>query len=119
MRASLEHPEVQVVAVNDPFIDLEYMVIDIKSHIVLVLISRNKFWSHDIKQVHILGFDKSCGIGKIPNCFAVIVIIISWISLFKFLPSHNKMSSWNKLIQSYVFCEANISEVRQREETYR
>ncbi|XP_029207572.1 glyceraldehyde-3-phosphate dehydrogenase-like [Acropora millepora] len=25
MRASLEHPEVQVVAVNDPFIDLEYM----------------------------------------------------------------------------------------------
>ena len=43
MRASLEHPEVQVVAVNDPFIDLEYMVIDIKSHIVLVLISRNTF----------------------------------------------------------------------------
>ena len=43
MRASLEHPEVQVVAVNDPFIDLEYMVIDIKSHIVLVLISRNNF----------------------------------------------------------------------------
>lgn len=26
MRASLEHEEVQVVAVNDPFIDLEYMV---------------------------------------------------------------------------------------------
>ena len=26
MRASLEHKEVQVVAVNDPFIDLEYMV---------------------------------------------------------------------------------------------
>ncbi|KAI9347960.1 hypothetical protein DFJ73DRAFT_835958 [Zopfochytrium polystomum] len=25
-RASLEHPEVQVVAINDPFIDLEYMV---------------------------------------------------------------------------------------------
>ena len=43
MRASLEHPEVQVVAVNDPFIDLEYMVIAIKSHIVLVLSSRNTF----------------------------------------------------------------------------
>ena len=27
MRASLEHPEVQVVAVNDPFIDLTYMVL--------------------------------------------------------------------------------------------
>lgn len=26
MRASLKHPEVQVVAINDPFIDLEYMV---------------------------------------------------------------------------------------------
>lgn len=26
MRASLEHEEVEVVAVNDPFIDLEYMV---------------------------------------------------------------------------------------------
>ena len=26
MRASLEHPDVQVVSVNDPFIDLEYMV---------------------------------------------------------------------------------------------
>jgi len=31
MRASLEHPEVQVVAVNDPFIDLEYMVIVLKA----------------------------------------------------------------------------------------
>ena len=29
MRASQEHEEVQVVAVNDPFIDLEYMVNDI------------------------------------------------------------------------------------------
>ena len=29
MRASLEHPEVEVVAVNDPFIDLEYMVSNI------------------------------------------------------------------------------------------
>jgi len=26
MRASLSHPEVQVVAINDPFIDLEYMI---------------------------------------------------------------------------------------------
>jgi glyceraldehyde 3-phosphate dehydrogenase len=26
MRASLEHPEVTVVGVNDPFIDLDYMV---------------------------------------------------------------------------------------------
>jgi glyceraldehyde 3-phosphate dehydrogenase len=26
MRASLEHPEIAVVAINDPFIDLEYMV---------------------------------------------------------------------------------------------
>lgn len=26
MRASLEHPEVIVVGVNDPFIDLDYMV---------------------------------------------------------------------------------------------
>jgi glyceraldehyde-3-phosphate dehydrogenase type I len=26
MRASLAHPEVQVVAINDPFIDLEYMI---------------------------------------------------------------------------------------------
>lgn len=26
MRASLEHKDVQVVAVNDPFIDLAYMV---------------------------------------------------------------------------------------------
>ena len=26
MRASLEHEDVEVVAVNDPFIDLEYMV---------------------------------------------------------------------------------------------
>ncbi len=25
-RASLEKPEVQVVAINDPFIDVEYMV---------------------------------------------------------------------------------------------
>ena len=25
-RASLENPEVQVVAINDPFIDLDYMV---------------------------------------------------------------------------------------------
>ena len=69
MRASLEHPEVQVVAVNDPFIDLEYMVIDIKSHIVLVLISRNTFWSHDIKQVHILGFDNSWGVRQNPELF--------------------------------------------------
>ena len=29
MRASLEHEEVEVVAVNDPFIDLEYMVSNI------------------------------------------------------------------------------------------
>ena len=29
MRASQEHEEVQVVAVNDPFIDLDYMVNDI------------------------------------------------------------------------------------------
>lgn len=29
MRASLEHQEVEVVAVNDPFIDLEYMVSNI------------------------------------------------------------------------------------------
>lgn len=26
MRASLDHPEVTVVGVNDPFIDLDYMV---------------------------------------------------------------------------------------------
>ena len=25
-RAAFEHPEIQVVAVNDPFIDLDYMV---------------------------------------------------------------------------------------------
>ena len=25
-RAAMEHPEVQIVAINDPFIDLEYMV---------------------------------------------------------------------------------------------
>jgi len=37
MRASLEHEEVQVVAVNDPFIDLEYMV----SNIQLVYVYMN------------------------------------------------------------------------------
>ena len=26
LRASFKHPDVQVVAVNDPFIDLDYMV---------------------------------------------------------------------------------------------
>ena len=29
MRASLEHEGVQVVAVNDPFLDVEYMVSNI------------------------------------------------------------------------------------------
>lgn len=32
MRASLEHEEVQVVAVNDPFIDLDYMVSNIYNY---------------------------------------------------------------------------------------
>lgn len=37
MRASLEHEEVEVVAVNDPFIDLAYMV----SYIRLVCVYLN------------------------------------------------------------------------------
>ena len=35
MRAALEHEDVQVVAVNDPFIGLDYMV----SQLVIILLS--------------------------------------------------------------------------------
>ena len=42
MRASQEHEEVQVVAVNDPFIDLDYMVNNIFI-IACVIPWRNNF----------------------------------------------------------------------------
>ena len=41
MRASVEHSDVQVVAVNDPFIDLDYMVSNIFSCLILINSTHN------------------------------------------------------------------------------
>ena len=43
LRASQEHEEVQVVTVNDPFIDLDYMVNNISIIICCVIPWRNNF----------------------------------------------------------------------------
>lgn len=49
MRASLEHEEVQVVAVNDPFIDLEYMVSNIRLVCVYMNICNSKSLISSVK----------------------------------------------------------------------
>ena len=49
MRASLEHEDVQVVAVNDPFIDLEYMVSNIRLLCVYLNICNAKSFIFSVK----------------------------------------------------------------------
>ena len=68
MRASLEHEDVEVVAVNDPFIDLEYMVSTQYSTILRVvkhMRSRIVYFECFIMQLFSLQIShRSCGFPK-------------------------------------------------------